>query len=554
MPAAADAYLHEPGASSQEEPNWIYNERVQEETDSMKFEPFIAWLRRQKILSLALVLFTLALGMVIGTVITRNVGARDQVVAPGATPLAIPAPAQLSSAFVQIAKSVSPSVVNINTQSTIKHPRAGQRRAVPRQRGETDPFEDFFDRFFEGPGGPEGDVRQRSLGSGIVVSKEGYIVTNRHVVEKADRIQVKVMNDATQYDAKVIGSDGETDIAVIKITPKQPLIAARMGNSEGISVGDWVLAVGSPFGLAETVTAGIISARGRDLPGAGQFQHFLQTDAAINPGNSGGPLVSMAGEVIGVNTAIITQRGTYEGVGFALPSNTAIQVYNQIIKSGRVSRGSIGVEFQSDAAQNPALLRSFGVKEGVVITNVRPDAPADKAGLKSGDVIVAVDGAPIKSGNDLVGRISETPVGNTIRIRYNRNGKEAETAVTVGDRSKIFEDLLGEAEEAARPGETTNAKFGLTLQNLTPEMADRLGIRDQQGVIVNQVDPGSFADDIGVARGDLIVEIQRQPVRTVEDVRRIQGVMKSGDAVVFKVMRRVRGPQMQAFFLAGDLP
>ncbi len=512
-------------------------------------------LREQKAASLLVILFTLVLGIVIGTIATRGVGARDQVVAPGATPLAVPAPAQLSSAFAQIAKSISPAVVNVNTQSTIKHPRTGTRRGQ-RERGEpSDPFEDFFDRFFEfGPGVPDQDLRQRSLGSGVIVSREGYILTNWHVVEKADRIQVKLIDDPTQYTAKVIGSDPETDVAVIKIDSRQQLpVAAKLGNSDGVNVGDWVLAIGSPFGLAETVTAGIISARGRDLPGARQFQHFLQTDAAINPGNSGGPLVNMAGEVVGINTAIITQRGTYEGVGFALPSNTAIKVYNQLIKTGKVSRGSIGVEFQSDAAENPALLRSYGVKQGVLITNVRPGAPADQAGLKSGDVIVAINGETIKSGNDLVTRISDTSVGQKVRIRYVRNGKEAETTVTVGERTEIFKDLLGEEEDARTPGQAADAKFGLTLRNLTPELADRLGMRDTQGVVVEQVDPGSFGDDIGISRGDLIVELQRQPVRTVDDVRRIQRALKTGDDVVLKVLRRGRsGPS--AFFLAGTLP
>ncbi len=513
-------------------------------------DDLLARLRRQKLLSLALVLFTLALGIVIGTVITNGVVARDRAAAaPGATPLAVPSPVQLSSAFAQIAKTVRPSVVNINTQATLKQTR---RRRSPQERGQ-DPFEDFFDRFFEfGPSIPE-DLRQRSLGSGIVVDKNGYILTNRHVVERADRIQVKLLDEQKPYDAKVIGTDVETDLAVIKIEARNSLVAAKLGNSEGVNVGDWVLAIGSPFGLETTVTAGIISAKGRDLPNTGQFQHFLQTDAAINPGNSGGPLVSMAGEVIGINTLIATQRGTYEGVGFAMPSNTAVQVYNQIIKYGRVSRGSIGVEFQTDGPQKDALLRSFGVKEGVVINNVRPDSPADKAGLKSGDVIVGVEGQPVRNGNDLVGKISETPVGQKVRLKYVRNGKETETTVTIAERAEVFKDLLGE-EEARSPGESTESKFGLTLQNLTPEMANRLGLREQDGVVVTQVDPGSFGDDVGLARGDVIVEIQRQPVRSVEDVRRIQRGLKSGQDVMFKLLRRGRGSQFQPLFLAGTLP
>jgi len=519
-----------------------------------RLDDLMGRLRRQKFLSLALVIFTLALGIVVGTLITYGVKARDQVVAPGATPLAIPTPAQLSSAFVQIANSVSPSVVNINTSATVRPPTARRRQQQPRERGQ-DPFEDFFDRFFEFGPAPREGLRQRSLGSGVIVDKNGYILTNRHVVEQADRIQVKIMGDPERYDAKVIGSDVETDLAVLKIEVKKDLIPAKIGNSDGIRVGDWVLAIGSPFGLEETVTAGIISAKSRDIPGARQFQHFLQTDAAINPGNSGGPLVNMAGEVIGVNTAIITQRGTYEGVGFALPSNQAVYVYNQLIKTGHVSRGSIGVEFQQESEQTPALLRTFGVDHGIVINSVRPDSPAAKAGLKSGDVIVAVNGAPIKTGNDLVSIISETPVGSQVKIQYVRNGKKQDTTVTVAERSELFGDILGEAEERPSGGEPEDVKFGMTLQQVTPEMASRLGLEPARGVAVAEIDPGSFAEDIGLQRGDIITEIQQKPVNSVDDVRRAQRDMKSGEDIVFKVLRR--DPRTRGYsplFLAGTLP
>ncbi|MCX6619426.1 MAG: Do family serine endopeptidase [Acidobacteria bacterium] len=515
----------------------------------------VARLRRQKLLSLAVVLFTLAAGIVIGTLITNGVKARDQAVAPGATPLAIPAPVQLQSPFVAIAKQISPAVVNISTQSTIKQPAARRRQQQPPRNQEQDPFEDFFDRFFNfGPGAPQGDIRQRSLGSGIVVDRGGYILTNRHVVEKADRIQVKLLNDSKQYDAKVIGSDDETDLAVIKIEAGKELAPAKLGNSDSIRVGDWVLAIGSPFGLEETVTAGIISAKSRDLPGAGQFQHFLQTDAAINPGNSGGPLVNLIGEVIGVNTAIITDRGSYEGVGFALPSNTAITVYNQIIKHGRVSRGSIGITFRPEGEQTPALLRTYGVKEGVFVQEVVKDGPAEKAGIKPGDVIVAVDGTAIKTGDQLVSKISETPVGSNVRIKYVREGKPAEVALTIADREKIFKELSGETQENKEPGGASEARFGVTLQNLAPEMAERLGMGNVQGVVVTDVDANSFAEDVGLARNDIITEIQRQPVRSVDDVRRIQRTVKPKDDVVFKVLRRDRRGRFTSLFLAGTLP
>jgi serine protease Do len=525
-----------------------------------KFDDLMARLRRQKLLSLAVILFTLAAGIVIGTVITNGVKARDQVVAPGATPLPIPPLTKLDSPFVAIAKTLSPAVVNINTQSTIKgRSSLGRRRQQqPRdQQQQQDPFEDFFDRFFGGQA-PQGDVRQRSLGSGIIVDKNGYILTNHHVVEKADRIQVKLQDDPKQYDAKLIGSDQETDLAVIKIDADKPLVPAKLGNSDGIRVGDWAVAIGSPFGLEETVTVGIISAKSRDLPGAGQFQHFLQTDAAINPGNSGGPLVNMAGEVIGVNTAIITDRGSYEGVGFALPSNEAIKVYNQIIKTGRMSRGSIGIEFRPENETTPALLRSFGVKEGVVVQDVRDGGPAHKAGMKSGDVIVAVNGAPIKNGDQLVAKISETPPGSTVRIRYIRDGKPAEAALTIADREKLFGNQSAEAQENQEPGGATQVRFGLTLQNLTPEMADQQGLGNVQGVVVSDVEANSFAEDAGVARGDIITEIiiagSHEPVRSVDDVRRIQRALKPKQELAFKVLRRGRAGRYSPFFLSGTLP
>jgi serine protease Do len=476
--------------------------------------------------------------------------ARDQVAAPGATPLSIPAPAQLSSAFVQVAKMVEPAVVNINTESTLKnHPRVQpkQRQRTPRQ----DPFDDFFDRFFGGPVTPEGDVRTRSLGSGIIVDSKGYILTNRHVVNEADRIRVKVHDDSTQYDAKVIGMDEDTDLAVIKIEPKKTLPVAKMGNSEGMSVGDWVLAIGSPFGLDATVTAGIISAKGRDIS-ASAFQHFLQTDAAINPGNSGGPLVNMAGEVIGVNTAIYTSRGSYEGVGFALPSSMAVSVYNQIIKHGRVTRGSIGIEFSRD--DNPAALRVYGAKEGVLVTNVLKDSPAEKAGLKPGDVIVSINGTPTRNGNELVTKVSETPVGDKVQVRLLRDGKEQTLSVGIGDRAQVIDARNREADQPSdEPKEAGDARFGVQIQNLTTELASRLGIPNQTGVVVMEVDSGSFAEDIGVARGDVITEINRKPVRSVDDVRAIQKELKSKDDVAFRVMRR-RGAVMQNFFPAGTLP
>ena len=341
------------------------------------------------------ILATLTVGILIGTVVSSGVKGKEGQKSSDATPLTIPAPQQLSNAFSQISKQLEPSVVNINTESTIKNPH--RRRSIrPDQdqdqgNGDEDtPFQDFFDKFFGGPGGqggPEaGTIRQRSLGSGVIVDSKGYIVTNRHVVEKADRIRVKLQDEnpaSPGHDAKLIGMDQETDLAVIKIEVDHALPAAKLGNSDGMEVGDWVLAIGSPFGLQETVTAGIVSAKGRNIVPNRQFQSFIQTDAAINPGNSGGPLVNMASEVVGINTAILTETSSYAGVGFAMPSNTVAQVYNQLIgPEHRVSRGSIGIEFS--AQPNPAIARIYG--SGVTVSNVVSGSPADQAGLKIIDI------------------------------------------------------------------------------------------------------------------------------------------------------------------------
>src|ERR1700687_1162753 len=315
------------------------------------------------------ILATLSVGILIGTVISYGVKGKEGQKGD-ATPLTLPSPQQMSNAFSQIAKQLEPSVVNINTESTIKnvHRRRGQN---PDDEDGGGGMDDFFNHFFGGPGGQagpgaDGPIRERSLGSGVIVDPKGYIVTNRHVVEKADRIRVRFEDDppGVQHDAKVIGTDQETDLAVIKVDMDRALPAAKMGNSDSMQVGDWVLAVGSPFGLSETVTAGIVSAKGRDIVPNRQFQTFIQTDAAINPGNSGGPLVNMNGEVIGINTAILSETNAYAGVGFAMPSNTVVNVYNQLIAPDhRVSRGSIGIGF--NAQERPAIAHVHGVQSGV---------------------------------------------------------------------------------------------------------------------------------------------------------------------------------------------
>jgi len=503
------------------------------------------------------ILATLTVGILIGTVISFGVKGQETKKSD-ATPLSIPAPRQLSNQFAQIAKQLEPSVVNINTESTIKTPH---RRRGSQGGDDDNPFDDFFDRFFGGQGGQGGQggdggaIRERSLGSGVIVDPKGYIVTNRHVVEKADRIRVKLEDDppSVLHDAKVVGMDQETDLAVIKIDVDRPLPAAKLGNSDGMQVGDWVLAVGSPFGLQETVTAGIVSAKGRNIVPQRQFQSFIQTDAAINPGNSGGPLVDMDGDVIGINTAILTETNSYAGVGFAMPSNTVVSVYNQLIgPDHRVARGSIGIMF--DAQENPVIARVYGKGSGITVSSVVPGSPADQAGLKVGDTIVAVDGKDVKTGDELVADIASRKPGAKIALGYIRNGKKDETTVTVADRAKLFAARLGDSDENGEESGPTESKFGITARSITPEIADRLEIPASKGVIVQDVKAGSFGEDIGVARGDVILEINKQPVNSEEEFARVQSSMKSGQDVVFLVRQRGAGTQDGTIFLAGTLP
>jgi len=378
------------------------------------------------------ILATLSVGILIGTIVSYGVKGKEGQKSSDATPLTIPAPQQLSNAFSQISKQLEPSVVNINTESTIKSPHRRGHSVHPDpdqdqgQGGDDDsPFQDFFDKFFGGQGGQGGQdggtIRQHSLGSGVIVDSKGYIVTNRHVVEKADRIRVKLQDEnpaSPGHDARVIGTDTETDLAVIKIDMDHPLPAAKLGNSDGMEVGDWVLAIGSPFGLQETVTAGIVSAKGRNIVPNRQFQSFIQTDAAINPGNSGGPLVNMAGEVIGINTAILTETSSYAGVGFAMPSNTVTQVYNQLIgPDHRVARGSIGIEFSGQP--NPAIAHIYGT--GVTVSNVVSGTPADQAAATPAKIARAC-GLPVRfQGPSRVSISSQAPQTAASRTKTTRS-------------------------------------------------------------------------------------------------------------------------------------
>jgi len=533
-----------------------------------------------RLLSTFTILATLTAGILIGSVIAHGVKGKEQASSSDATPLKVPNPVVLSNTFSTIAKDVEPAVVNINTESLPKEsPRRRGRQAVPGNpddqdspdqddngqgggQGGDNSMQDFFNKFFGGQGQDGGADQQprESLGSGFIVDSKGYILTNNHVVDKADRITVKLAGDPegdAGRPARVVGVDKSTDIAVLKIEVSQPLPTVKLGNSESMQVGDWVLAVGSPFGLQQTVTAGIVSSKNRDI-GAGpssQFQRFIQTDAAINPGNSGGPLVNMNGEVIGINTAIYTQSMGYQGVGFAMPSNTVADVYNQLIgPSHKVTRGWIGIGFQQ--AISSATARVYGFKNGVLVSSVDPGGPADKAGLRARDVILTVDGRSIKDGDDLVGDISARKPGASVKIGYLRAGKQESTVLVVGDREKGLAARTNTGPDNSNPNSEqddtgTAAKIGVTVRSVPQNLASRMGIKG--GVQIVSVKPGSFAEEIGLAPGSIITEINHKPVISEQDFKAIVGGLKSGDDVAF-VLQSPQDRQNGSNFVGGTLP
>jgi serine protease Do len=514
------------------------------------------WARRRKFLASLFVATTLAVGILIGSVVSGRVSAMKALSFAGtnASALSVPDPIPSSASFSSIVTRVEPAVVNIATTQVLEHKSSRKRRSPQQPGDQDDPMQDFFDRFFDGRQDAPPQA-ERSLGSGVIVDKRGYILTNNHVVEQATKVQVQLDGDTNKYTAKVVGVDEDTDLAVIKIEASKELPTAKLGNSDGVQVGDWVLAIGSPFGLNATVTAGIISAKDRGgIGGAGhQFQRFLQTDAAINPGNSGGPLVDLSGQVIGINTAIITGSRGYEGVGFALPSSTAINVYNQIISQGRVTRGSIGVSFQEELGTNAITLKELGAPHGVVIMGVEPGSPAEKAGLKGGDVITAVNGKPVKTGNDLVNPIAQSTIGSKVKIDYVRDRTAKETTAVVEDRTRVFPTQAGRMSDQ-QGEEGAPAEFGLRVESLTPERASRVGMEGQRGVLVTEVDPASFADDLGFGRGDVITEINHEAISSLDDYKKAVAKLRPGQNVVFKILRRGDNEHTLTVFLPGVVP
>jgi serine protease Do len=497
-------------------------------------------------------LFSLALGSLLPLLlaVSSASAAVTSWAAPQQQAAGLPEPLQLSATFSRIAKRVEPAVVSITAE--VQRPPAAANR---RRRGNPEPTDPF--------GGEENPQNQSprgsAEGSGFIVDRSGYIITNHHVIEGATKITVR-LDDKSEYAARLIGSDSGndgTDLAVLKIEVGKDLPFLKLGDSDAAGSGDWVLAIGNPFGFNQTLTAGIISAKGRVNVGS-QFQSFIQTDAAINPGNSGGPLVNMAGDVIGVNTMIASQTGSFEGLGFALPSNTVAIIYRQLLSAGKVTRGWIGISY--DPEPDAALFHALGLKDthGVIIDNVTSGGPAEKAGLLAGDIITAVDNIGVSAGSELVEIVSRSPIGRSIPVKLFRDNSERVLNVQIDDRAKAS----GETEKAEAPieSEKVPAKtLGIHVQSLTPQTARQLGLDRSDGVTITSVDANGLAADAGLARNMVIKRVyadgQDFEINDSDDFHNVEGRLKSGMSVALMLMVRGRATgEYRTTFVSVTMP
>jgi len=477
----------------------------------------VAILRANILLSLVLLVFSFA--SCSGQSHLMNLTPTQQAPPPAAT-TSVPG---VQTSYADLVSRVAPAVVTIRSTERV---RAAQQFPFM-----DDPmFREFFgDRFPQQQQPPQ---RVEGVGSGVIVNSDGYILTNHHVVDGAIEIKVELTDNRT-FTAKLVGSDPPSDLAVLKIDAKSlPILS--LGDSDKVRVGDPVLAVGNPLGIGQTVTSGIISAKGRATGlSDGSFEDFLQTDAAINRGNSGGALVNTNGEVIGINSQILSPSGGNIGIGFAIPSNMAKAVMDQLLKTGKVRRGMLGVTIQSVDADMASSL-NLPAARGAIVTSVQTGSPADRAGLKRGDVITAINKQPVVDNNSLRNLVASMAPGSTAEVTAIRNGREQDFQVALAE---LPERQRPESEESSSGGGTSNEKFGLTLQTLTAEMASRYGLdADDQGLLVTKVDPGSNAADAGIRQGDLIQEVNRQPVRTLAEFN--SAIQRSGARPALVLIKR----------------
>jgi serine protease Do len=467
-------------------------------------------------------------GLIVGLIISSNLDTNSKSYAASDSPKYVfQEPAKelqglenLSKAFVAVSKKVTPAVVTINSEQIIEQPAGGFFDS---------PFEDFFNRYFQFPEEQQREIVRPVLGSGVIATTDGYIITNNHVVEKAKKIYV-TLSAGERMKAKIVGTDPLTDVAVVKVEENN-LPAAVLGNSDKLEVGEWVLAIGNPFSeiLKHTVTAGIVSATGRsNLALPTRFQDFIQTDAAINPGNSGGALVNLRGEVIGINTLIVSGTGGYQGIGFAIPINMVKMVMDSLITKGKVVRGWLGVQI---SAVDEKMAKALGLKkaEGILVTNVEEDSPAEKAGLKREDIILKFQGKKPESLSELQLMVAASKPGTEIELLILRNGKEKVIKMTLGE--------LKTEQTQEKKEEKVENKLGLQVQTLTPNLARQLGYEGEKGVVIVNVQRGSLAYDAGLQQRDLIIEVNRQPVENTDDYYSIVAKAKKGDTILIVIKR-----------------
>jgi serine protease Do len=467
--------------------------------------------RGKELLILGLTLLFLVAGITLPTFF-------DKIPEPAAQTSSI-LPAAPGS-FSKLVKEAKESVVNISTVKIIK----GGGQVLPRSpSGPNDPFHDFFERFFKGQ--IPKDFRQKNLGTGFIIDKDGFILTNNHVVEKTDEIKVKLSNEK-EFSAKIIGRDPKTDLALIRIETDEPLKPLPLGDSDKLEVGDWVVAIGNPFGLDHTVTAGIVSAKYRQI-GAGSYENFIQTDASINPGNSGGPLLNTKGEVVGINSAIYSRSGGSVGIGFAIPVNMVKDLLPQL-KKGKVVRGWLGVIIQKIT---PELKEKLKLRDdtGALVADVTSGGPAEKAGIKRGDVIISFDGKEIREMNELPFIVASTPVNKIVTVEVIRKGKKKSL--------KVKTEKLEEEREAEAVIEK-KADLGMTLEEITPDLARRFGLAEKSGLLVVQVENNSPAEEAGIRQGDVILELDQEPVKNLDEYTKGIQQYKKDDTILFLIKRR----------------